>query len=70
MNQAPVNQQSMLADLRELVTCESFSADLDAVARSAELVAAQGTGCSARLRMRSSSTVSLIFCGDVKHPSF
>jgi glutamate carboxypeptidase len=43
MNQAPLNQQSMLADLRELVTCESFSADLDAVARSAELVAAQGT---------------------------
>ncbi|MFI0980996.1 M20 family metallopeptidase [Streptomyces sp. NPDC021093] len=32
----------MLADLAELVVCESFSADLDAVARSADLVAAQG----------------------------
>ncbi|MFE5328294.1 M20 family metallopeptidase [Embleya sp. NPDC056575] len=32
----------MLADLAELVTCESFSADLAAVARSAEVVAAQG----------------------------
>jgi glutamate carboxypeptidase len=33
---------AMLADLEELVVCESFSADLDAVARSADLVAAQG----------------------------
>ncbi|MBG0830329.1 M20 family metallopeptidase [Planomonospora sp. ID67723] len=33
----------MLRDLEELVTCESFSADLAAVARSAEVVAAQGT---------------------------
>ncbi|OPC78615.1 glutamate carboxypeptidase [Embleya scabrispora] len=33
---------AMLADLAELVTCESFSADLAAVARSAEVVAAQG----------------------------
>ncbi|MFH8611441.1 M20 family metallopeptidase [Streptomyces sp. NPDC018029] len=32
----------MLADLEELVVCESFSADLDAVARSADVVAAQG----------------------------
>ncbi|MBJ3809342.1 M20 family metallopeptidase [Streptomyces flavofungini] len=32
----------MLADLEELVTCESYSADLAAVARSAEVVAAQG----------------------------
>ncbi|MEU7576454.1 M20 family metallopeptidase [Streptomyces sp. NPDC041068] len=33
----------MLADLEELVVCESFSADLEAVARSADVVAAQGT---------------------------
>ncbi|WP_055701253.1 MULTISPECIES: M20 family metallopeptidase [Streptomyces] len=33
----------MLADLEELVVCESFSADHDAVARSADVVAAQGT---------------------------
>ncbi|MCF3120834.1 M20 family metallopeptidase [Streptomyces arenae] len=33
----------MLADLGELVVCESFSADHDAVARSADVVAAQGT---------------------------
>ncbi|MFD3513901.1 M20 family metallopeptidase [Streptomyces sp. NPDC058657] len=33
---------AMLADLSELVLCESFSADLDAVARSADLVAVQG----------------------------
>ncbi|MFI0418295.1 M20 family metallopeptidase [Spongiactinospora sp. 9N601] len=33
----------MLADLKELVLCESFSADLAAVARSADVVAAQGT---------------------------
>ncbi|MWA15787.1 M20 family metallopeptidase [Streptomyces sp. BA2] len=33
----------MLADLEELVVCESFSSDLDAVARSADVVAAQGT---------------------------
>ncbi len=33
---------AMVADLRELVVCESFSADLDAVARSADVVAAQG----------------------------
>ncbi|WP_425528103.1 M20 family metallopeptidase [Yinghuangia seranimata] len=32
----------MLADLEELVVCESYSADLDAVARSADVVAAQG----------------------------
>ncbi|MFE0103598.1 M20 family metallopeptidase [Streptomyces sp. NPDC059009] len=32
----------MLADLEELVTCESFSADHDALARSAQVVAAQG----------------------------
>ncbi|MFJ6700113.1 M20 family metallopeptidase [Streptomyces sp. NPDC091272] len=32
----------MLADLEELVVCESWSADLAAVARSADLVAAQG----------------------------
>ncbi len=32
----------MLADLEELVVCESFSADLAAVARSADVVAAQG----------------------------
>ncbi|MGW6056723.1 M20 family metallopeptidase [Streptomyces sp. NPDC055189] len=32
----------MLADLEELVVCESFSADLDAVTRSADVVAAQG----------------------------
>ncbi|GGS83842.1 glutamate carboxypeptidase [Planobispora rosea] len=34
---------TMLRDLEELVTCESFSADLGAVARSAGVVAAQGT---------------------------
>lgn len=34
---------AMLADLEELVVCESFSSDLDAVARSADVVAAQGT---------------------------
>ncbi|MET9529894.1 MULTISPECIES: M20 family metallopeptidase [unclassified Streptomyces] len=33
----------MLADLEELVVCESFSSDLDAVAHSADVVAAQGT---------------------------
>lgn len=33
---------AMLADLEELVVCESFSSDLDAVARSADVVAAQG----------------------------
>jgi len=33
---------AMLDDLGELVTCESFSADHDALARSAEVVAAQG----------------------------
>ncbi|WP_437075373.1 M20 family metallopeptidase [Streptomyces sp. enrichment culture] len=33
----------MLADLEELVTCESFSADYAAVARSAHVVAAQGS---------------------------
>ncbi|WP_327090865.1 M20/M25/M40 family metallo-hydrolase [Nonomuraea sp. NBC_01738] len=32
----------MIDDLAELVTCESFSSDLDAVARSAELVGAMG----------------------------
>ncbi|MFC8127444.1 M20 family metallopeptidase [Streptomyces sp. NPDC057302] len=32
----------MLADLEELVVCESFSSDLDAVSRSADVVAAQG----------------------------
>ncbi|MYW05876.1 M20/M25/M40 family metallo-hydrolase [Streptomyces sp. SID3343] len=32
----------MLADLEELVVCESFSADLPAVERSADVVAAQG----------------------------
>ncbi|MGC0416375.1 M20 family metallopeptidase [Embleya sp. AB8] len=34
--------EAMLTDLAELVTCESFSADLAAVARSADVVAAQG----------------------------
>ncbi|MEV0652092.1 M20 family metallopeptidase [Streptomyces sp. NPDC050395] len=34
---------AMLADLEELVVCESFSSDLTAVARSADVVAAQGT---------------------------
>lgn len=34
---------AMLADLEELVVCESFSSDLDAVALSADVVAAQGT---------------------------
>ncbi|MFG1699142.1 M20 family metallopeptidase [Nonomuraea sp. NPDC049309] len=33
----------MLADLEELVCCESFSSDLEAVARSAKVVAAMGT---------------------------
>ncbi|MGW0534007.1 M20 family metallopeptidase [Streptomyces sp. NPDC003032] len=33
----------MVADLQELVVCESFSSDLEAVARSADVVAAQGT---------------------------
>ncbi|MFD9598129.1 M20 family metallopeptidase [Kitasatospora sp. NPDC059973] len=42
----------MLADLEELVTCESYSADHQAVARSARVVAAQGArllGAPARL---------------------
>ncbi|MEV0583587.1 M20 family metallopeptidase [Nonomuraea sp. NPDC050310] len=34
--------ETMLADLEELVTCESFSADLEAVARSAKVVGAMG----------------------------
>ncbi len=34
---------AMVADLEELVVCESFSSDLAAVARSADAVAAQGT---------------------------
>ncbi|MEU0937731.1 M20 family metallopeptidase [Embleya sp. NPDC005971] len=38
----PFDTDAMLADLAELVQCESFSADLAAVARSAEVVAAQG----------------------------
>lgn len=33
----------MIEDLEELVRCESFSADLEAVARSAKVVAAQGS---------------------------
>ncbi|MEV4251231.1 M20 family metallopeptidase [Streptosporangium canum] len=37
-----IDPSAMLADLEELVACESFSADLEAVARSAEVVAAQG----------------------------
>lgn len=43
---APADQapalNAMLADLEELVTCESYSADYEAVARSAQAVAAQG----------------------------
>jgi glutamate carboxypeptidase len=35
----------LLADIRALVECESPSADLDAVARSAEVVAGVGTAC-------------------------
>ncbi|MEV4086623.1 M20/M25/M40 family metallo-hydrolase, partial [Nonomuraea fuscirosea] len=34
---------SMIEDLEELVRCESFSSDLEAVARSAKVVAAMGT---------------------------
>lgn len=34
--------EAMLADLEELVRCESFSADLEAVARSAKVVGAMG----------------------------
>jgi glutamate carboxypeptidase len=37
-----VNHQAMLADLEELVCCESFSRDHEAVARSARVVAAMG----------------------------
>ncbi|WP_218670962.1 M20 family metallopeptidase [Microbispora sp. GKU 823] len=37
-----MNATGMLADLEELVRCESFSADHEAVARSAAVVAAQG----------------------------
>ncbi|WP_311922852.1 M20 family metallopeptidase [Microbispora sp. H10836] len=37
-----VNLSAMLADLEELVCCESFSADHEAVARSAAVVAGQG----------------------------
>ncbi|WP_433237016.1 M20 family metallopeptidase [Streptosporangium sp. CA-135522] len=37
-----MNLDAMLADLEELVSCESFSADHQAVARSARLVADQG----------------------------
>ncbi|MBB2741375.1 UNVERIFIED_ORG: glutamate carboxypeptidase [Microbispora rosea subsp. rosea] len=37
-----VNAAAMLADLEELVCCESFSADHEAVARSAAVVAGQG----------------------------
>lgn len=36
---------TFLGDLRELVECESPSADLDAVARSADVVARVGTAC-------------------------
>ncbi|MEV6757544.1 M20 family metallopeptidase [Streptomyces sp. NPDC051214] len=48
MNDATQGQRTphlpaMLADLEELVVCESFSSDLTAVARSADIVAAQGT---------------------------
>ncbi|CAM5242739.1 M20 family peptidase OS=Streptomyces alboniger OX=132473 GN=CP975_32500 PE=4 SV=1 [Streptomyces alboniger] len=40
---APADRlDAIVADLRELVVCESFSADLDAVAHSADVVAAQG----------------------------
>ncbi len=38
----PAGLDAMLADLEELVTCESYSADHAAVARSAQVVAAQG----------------------------
>jgi glutamate carboxypeptidase len=38
-----VNLNAMLEDLEELVVCESFSADHEAVARSAKVVADQGT---------------------------
>ncbi|WP_204358411.1 M20/M25/M40 family metallo-hydrolase [Streptosporangium sp. 'caverna'] len=38
-----MNLNAMLEDLEELVLCESFSADHEAVARSAEVVADQGT---------------------------
>lgn len=39
---ATIALPAMLADLKELVVCESFSADHSAVARSAEVVGAQG----------------------------
>ncbi|GLW49421.1 glutamate carboxypeptidase [Streptomyces sp. NBRC 14336] len=39
----PATVDAMLANLEELVTCESFSADYTAVARSAQVVAAQGS---------------------------
>jgi glutamate carboxypeptidase len=38
-----VNLDGMLADLEELVVCESYSSDHDAVARSARVVASLGT---------------------------
>ena len=41
-----MNLDAMLEDLEELVLCESFSADHEAVARSAKVVADQGPGCS------------------------
>ncbi|OUC75777.1 glutamate carboxypeptidase, partial [Streptosporangium minutum] len=37
-----MNLRLMLEDLEELVSCESFSADHEAVARSARVVADQG----------------------------
>ena len=39
---SPFDQRRMLDDLEELVVCESFSADHEAVARSAKVVAEQG----------------------------
>ncbi|MFF1715236.1 M20 family metallopeptidase [Streptomyces sp. NPDC058268] len=41
--QPDLSLPAMLADLEELVVCESFSSDLDAVSHSADVVAAQGT---------------------------
>lgn len=44
---------AMLADLEELVLCESFSADHAAVARSAEVVGALGARLLGAARKRS-----------------
>ena len=55
---------AMLADIQTLVTCESPSADLAAVARSADTTARVGACFSVRPRSGSSSTAGPICAGD------